>query len=112
MTQRVLGSGAFGRVHMAYAAKTGRQFACKVVDLNAMAAQVRGDSGGEKKSKFFSKRPQLFAKRKSTKAKPWKAYAPVLKRIEMQKREAIFLATLSHVSSHFSSYFQDQRRGG
>ncbi|KAJ5992671.1 serine/threonine protein kinase [Penicillium sp. IBT 35674x] len=38
ITDRVIGAGGFGRVHMATHTSTGRQVACKMVDLQALRA--------------------------------------------------------------------------
>ncbi|KAJ5280208.1 hypothetical protein N7478_005580 [Penicillium angulare] len=78
ITHCILGSGAFGRVHMAYKADTGHQMACKVLDLegvkNRAVAEVQ-------KPKFFPNLIQGYIQRK----------------IKWYEREASILADLSHV---------------
>ncbi|ODM15490.1 hypothetical protein SI65_09093 [Aspergillus cristatus] len=52
ITPRKLGSGAYGRVHMAYIKDNGQQLACKVVDLRAMRDRATKEIE-EQKLKFF-----------------------------------------------------------
>ena len=102
ITQRVLGTGAYGRVHMAFNVTTGRQFACKVVDLQAtraefqVRARIHGDSEDEQKSKFFTTNEPLKNTAKADKASLIEG--PIHEKIAMQRRESLLLAELSHVS--------------
>ncbi|KAJ5495188.1 hypothetical protein N7539_000304 [Penicillium diatomitis] len=104
VTPRLLGSGAFGKVYMAHDVKTGRQFACKVVDLEAVAAQARANLNEEEQSKFFARKSRLFAKIKRATKKTGKSKSPVMRQVEMQRQEALLLAGLSHVS--LPSYYE------
>ena len=52
ITQCKLGSGAYGKVHMAYDKESGRQLACKIVDLRALRDKAV-EEVEEEKSKFF-----------------------------------------------------------
>ncbi|OKP00910.1 Meiosis-specific serine/threonine-protein kinase mek1 [Penicillium subrubescens] len=65
ITQSMLGSGAYGRVHMAFNQNTGRQFACKIVDLQAVRADLQAQAreaqaglGEQHHCKFFAKQPE------------------------------------------------------
>lgn len=40
ITTRLLGSGGYGQVHMAYDKATGQQFACKIIDLQAAKSRI------------------------------------------------------------------------
>lgn len=88
---------------MAYDVNTGRQFACKVVDLQAAKAdfqakaRARGDEGEEQESKFFAIQHQPLKHITTTNKTPLIEKA-ILEKIAMQQRESLLLAELSHVS--------------
>ncbi|KAJ5176749.1 uncharacterized protein N7482_002626 [Penicillium canariense] len=95
ITQRLLGSGAYGRVHMAFKVDTGQQFACKVVDLQAIKATLQADMGGEQKSKFFAAKAAQ-AKAITTTRKNRLKENIVREKMTMHRRESLLLAELSH----------------
>ncbi|CAI7588539.1 unnamed protein product [Penicillium pancosmium] len=91
VTPRVLGFGAYGRVHMSVQEGTGRQFACKMINLKARAHGSDDEEDQDQNSKFFnsgSLRP----------SKPRKAGLDkmIKDRLERNQREARILANLSH----------------
>ncbi|OOQ87102.1 serine/threonine protein kinase [Penicillium brasilianum] len=101
ITQRVLGSGAYGRVHMAFNVNTGRQFACKIVDLQAAKSEFRAQArareglGEEMKSKFFEKRyGPLESTSMTGKSSTLERF--IVGKVAMQQRESLLLAQLSH----------------
>lgn len=87
---------------MAFSMTTGRQFACKVVDLQAtradfqVRARIQGDSDEEQKSRFFATNQPLKSTARANNASLIKG--PFLGKIAMQQRESLLLAELSHVS--------------
>jgi protein-serine/threonine kinase len=100
----MLGSGAYGRVHMAFNRNTGRQFACKIVDLQAARANFQAkareaqvDSGEQQQSTFFATQPRPL-KYTATTGKSSLISKAFLDKIAMQQRESLLLAELSHVS--------------
>lgn len=87
---------------MAYSVTTGRQFACKVVDLQAtragfqVRARIQGDSDEEQNSRFFATNQPLKNTARADKASL--IDGPLLEKFAMQQRESLLLAELSHVS--------------
>lgn len=104
ITQRMLGSGAYGKVHMAFNRSTGRQFACKIVDLQAVRAdlqaqarEAQADSGEQQQSKFFAKQLQP-RKYTVTTGNPPLIRKGTPDKVAKEQRESLLLAKLSHVS--------------
>ncbi|KAJ5983535.1 hypothetical protein N7481_005634 [Penicillium waksmanii] len=92
VTPRVLGFGAYGRVHMSVQEGTGRQFACKMINLKARA---RGSDDEEEDqdqdSRFFNS-----GSLKPTKPRKAGLDKMMKDRLERNQREARILANLSH----------------
>jgi hypothetical protein len=89
---------------MAFNRNTGRQYACKIVDLQAVrsdlktqARESQADSGEKQQSKFFAKQPRPV-KYTATTGKSSLLKKAILDKITTQERESILLAELSHVS--------------
>ncbi|OJJ48268.1 hypothetical protein ASPZODRAFT_92708 [Penicilliopsis zonata CBS 506.65] len=80
LTSRKLGSGAYGKVHMAIDRETGGQLACKIVDLSRFK-RVEGTS------KFFPRENGLSARRLSRE---------VRRRLKAYDREANVLQMVCH----------------
>jgi protein-serine/threonine kinase len=89
VTRRELGSGAYGRVQMAYQVATGQQIACKVVDIKLAKAkyemELQKQLGQAKFGPFVQR--MVLSRRRSIEDKLSKFY-----------REAHTLKLLSHVS--------------
>jgi protein-serine/threonine kinase len=106
ITQRVLGSGAYGRVHMAFNVNTGRQFACKIIGLQAAKAEFQAQArareglGEEMKSKFFVKQYGPLESTSMT-GKSSVLERLIVGKLAMQQRESLLLAQLSHASIIF-----------
>lgn len=94
VTRRVLGSGAYGRVQMAYQTVTGQQVACKIVDLKKVKDNYAAELENNQRSRFFQ----------STSDIPMN-HGPqsVEERIAVYYREAEILSKMSHVSYSSSS---------
>lgn len=88
---------------MAFNVNTGRQFACKIVDLQVAKsefqaqARARDGLGEEMKSKFFEKRyGPLESTSMTGKSSTLERF--IVGKLAMQQRESLLLAQLSHVS--------------
>ncbi|KAJ5573873.1 uncharacterized protein N7459_008300 [Penicillium hispanicum] len=95
ITPRVLGSGAHGRVHMAFKKNTGQQLACKMIDLQAIKSQMLKDAGEEQQSKYFSDSSSRRSEWTSALRNP-EQKAKFERKMETYQREASILARLSH----------------
>ncbi|XHG00184.1 hypothetical protein AWENTII_003649 [Aspergillus wentii] len=99
VTQRMLGSGAFGQVHMAFNKETGQQLACKIVDLRAVRDRAV-EQVEEEHSKFFMQPCGSTANKKAMNAKIVAIREMKNKKIQeklsIYNREAKVLETLSH----------------
>lgn len=95
ITQRKLGSGAYGQVYMAFKKETGEQFACKVVDLRRVRERAVDDERG-RKSEFFENGSagEVVAVRER------RGYLSkkIREKVEAYNREAMILERLCHVS--------------
>lgn len=99
ITDRVLGTGAYGRVHMAIEQSQRRQLACKIVDLRKLRPPSRTKFGSWERpapAKDVDSRMQL------EKVKSWRWKQKTDDRVEDKLktyyREAEILASLNHVS--------------
>ena len=99
MTDRVLGAGAYGRVHMAIEQSQRTQLACKVVDLRKLKTPQRMRIGRREQpaaAEDVDSRLQLV------KVKSWgekrKKNNQLEDKLRIYHREADILASLSHVS--------------
>ncbi|PKY06221.1 kinase-like protein [Aspergillus campestris IBT 28561] len=98
ITQRVLGSGAYGKVHMAFNKETGQQLACKIIDLRSVRNKLALQEG-EQISGYFQKHGQqnsqsqcgVFAVREVRQRS-----RDLRRRLEVYDREAKILEGLSH----------------
>ncbi|PLB34098.1 FHA domain-containing serine/threonine-protein kinase [Aspergillus candidus] len=98
ITQRVLGSGAYGKVYMAFNKETGQQLACKIIDLRNVRDKLAVQDG-EQISGFFQKHGQqnpqskcgVFAAREVRQRS-----RDLRRRLEVYDREAKILEGLSH----------------
>lgn len=96
ITPRVLGTGAHGRVHMAYRPNTAQQLACKVVDLTVTRNEISSELQAEQVSRFFAApQSKIVAVRTRTQQQR------INEALEPYQREAKILAQLSHVSPKF-----------
>lgn len=95
VTQRVLGSGAYGRVQMAYQTATGQQIACKIVDLRKVKDNITAELENIQRSRFFQSTSEIPMSHRPQ---------SVEERIAVYYREAEILSKMSHVS--YSSLFQ------
>jgi protein-serine/threonine kinase len=88
VTQRVLGSGAYGRVHMAYQTATGQQLACKIVDLRKVKERHAAEMEQFLQPEFHASAAGTFLN-----------YKPqsVDEKLATYYREAQLLAKMSHV---------------
>jgi hypothetical protein len=100
ITDRILGAGAYGRVHMAIEQAQRTQLACKVIDLRKLRAQNRMKFGRWERpaaAKEANSRLQLV------KVKSWgqkqKKDAQFEEKLKTYYREVEILASLKHVSS-------------
>ncbi|KAA8641836.1 FHA domain-containing serine/threonine-protein kinase [Aspergillus tanneri] len=96
VTQRKLGSGAYGQVHMAFEKETGQQLACKIIDLRALSDKFFREAE-EQQSRLFKKKllyssTGIMASREFKKPFSKK----VLEKLKVYNREAKILANLSH----------------
>lgn len=104
ITQCKLGSGAYGKVHMAYSKESGQQFACKIVDLRALRDRAAKEVE-EQQSKYFRKKwHESMAKSNHDKVAVQEVDDYISRKIqdklEVYQREARVLASISHVSLH------------
>ncbi|PLN76782.1 protein kinase-like protein [Aspergillus taichungensis] len=99
VTQRVLGSGAYGKVHMAFDKEMGQQLACKIIDLRSVRNRLVVQEG-EQISGYFQKHGQqnsqsqygaVFAAREVRQQS-----RDLRRRLEVYDREAKILEGLSH----------------
>lgn len=115
ITQRILGSGAYGKVHMAFQKGTGQQFACKIIDLRVMKEKFVQEAEEKRQSRFFKEFPV-------TKSEVTAVLRPrnLEEKLAVYDREAEILSGLSHVSSknqiegfltdaHIAKYYWDRK---
>lgn len=95
ITQRVLGSGAYGRVQMAYQTATGQQIACKIVDVKKVKDNIAEELEAIRRSRFFQSESEI-----TTSHRP----VSIEEKIATYYREAEILSKMSHVS--YSLLFQ------
>lgn len=93
ITQRKLGSGAYGQVHMAFNKVTGQQLACKIVDLRTLKDRVIEDFEGQKSRFFGMDTDRIIAAR----AHNGYIARKIHEKLEIYDREARILARLCHV---------------
>ncbi|EAW12828.1 FHA domain-containing serine/threonine-protein kinase [Aspergillus clavatus NRRL 1] len=92
ITQRKLGSGAYGKVHMAFDKQTGQQLACKIIDLRRLKETVIEECQ-QWTSRFFAKRTnRVLAARESDEYISRK----IQEKLEVYGREVNILARLCH----------------
>ncbi|KAF9894060.1 hypothetical protein FE257_009033 [Aspergillus nanangensis] len=86
VTQRKLGSGAYGKVYMAYKKATGQQFACKIIDLRVV------------REKVITQMEQEESELESTVPREQKALLKrrIQEKLAVYDREAGILSSLSH----------------
>lgn len=92
ITQRKLGSGAYGQVHMAFNKVTGQQLACKIVDLRTLKDRVIEDFEGQKSRFFGMDTDRIVAAR----AHNGYIARKIHEKLEIYDREARILARLCH----------------
>lgn len=98
ITQRKLGSGAYGQVYMAFKKETGQQFACKMVDVRGLRKRVVDEL--DQKSSFFTRDrgsngdSDLVAVRERR----------IKEKLDAYNREATVLELLCHVSHHLPAW--------
>lgn len=89
VTRRELGSGAYGRVQMAYQIATGQQIACKIVDIKSSKAKCELELQQELKQTELGPSAQRVAMYR---------LMSIEEKLKKYYREAQLLETLSHVS--------------
>lgn len=99
ITDRVLGAGSYGRVHMAIEQSQRRQLACKIVDLRKLRPPSRMKFGRWERpapAKDVDSRLQL----EKVKSLDWKHKKDdrFEEKLKTYYREAEILASLNHVS--------------
>ncbi|PLB53663.1 Pkinase-domain-containing protein [Aspergillus steynii IBT 23096] len=89
ITQRILGSGAYGKVRMAFRKDTGQQLACKIIDLRVLKERFIRELEEEPRSRFFdsTKRSKVVAVRR---------LRTLEEKLAVYDREAEILEGLSH----------------
>ncbi|RHZ74237.1 hypothetical protein CDV55_107134 [Aspergillus turcosus] len=92
ITQRKLGSGAYGQVHMAFNKETGQQLACKIVDLRTLKDRVIEEFDGER-SRFFEMHTNRVV---AARAHNGYIAGKIQEKLEIYDREARILARLCH----------------
>ncbi|GIJ85719.1 hypothetical protein Asppvi_004581 [Aspergillus pseudoviridinutans] len=92
ITQRKLGSGAYGQVHMAFNRETGQQLACKVVDLRTLKDRALEEFDGQR-SRFFEMDPDRVV---AVRAHNGYIARKIQEELEIYDREARILARLCH----------------
>ncbi|GFF64490.1 hypothetical protein CNMCM6936_009085 [Aspergillus lentulus] len=92
VTQRKLGSGAYGQVHMAFNKKSGQQFACKIVDLRTLKDRVI-EEFDDRRSRFFEMGTDRMV---AVRAHNGYIARKIHERLELYDREASILARLCH----------------
>ncbi|GIC89677.1 FHA domain-containing serine/threonine-protein kinase [Aspergillus udagawae] len=92
ITQRKLGSGAYGQVHMAFNRETGQQLACKIVDLRILKDRVLEEFDGQRSRFFEMDLDRVVAVRVHNGHMARK----VQEKLEIYDREARILARLCH----------------
>lgn len=95
VTDRMLGSGAYGRVQMAYQTATGQQIACKIVDLRKVKINLAAELEDIQRSRFFQSASEIPMSHRPQ---------SIEERIAVYYREAEILSKMSHVS--YSLLFQ------
>lgn len=107
ITPRKLGSGAYGKVQMAYKKENGQQLACKVVDLRALRGRAIKELEEQKSKCFRTKWHESMAmshdNNKSAEIVAVRRMENYLSRkiqdkLDVYHREARVLESLSHVS--------------
>ncbi|KAG2016763.1 hypothetical protein GB937_006243 [Aspergillus fischeri] len=94
ITQRKLGSGAYGQVHMAFNKVTGQQLACKIVDLRILKDRVIEGFDGQR-SRFFGMDTDRVG---AARAHHGYIARKIQEKLEIYDREARILARLSHAN--------------
>ncbi|GIK00317.1 hypothetical protein Aspvir_004339 [Aspergillus viridinutans] len=92
ITQRKLGSGAYGQVHMAFNRETGQQLACKIVDLRTLKDRVLEEFDGQRSRFFEMDTDRVVAARTHCGYIARK----IQEKLEVYDREARILARLCH----------------
>ncbi|RHZ49258.1 FHA domain-containing serine/threonine-protein kinase [Aspergillus thermomutatus] len=92
ITQRKLGSGAYGQVHMAFNKETGQQLACKIVDLRTLKDRVIEEFDGQRSRFFEMDTDRVVAAREHNGYIARK----IEEKLEIYNREARILARLCH----------------
>ncbi|KAJ5689400.1 hypothetical protein N7462_003792 [Penicillium macrosclerotiorum] len=95
VTQRVLGAGAYGRVHMAFRKDDGQQLACKITDLEIIKSGTQ-ISRKDSRSKFFPQKNAWQRKSLTGIRKTRQGEQAIREKIAMVEREAKMLLELSH----------------
>lgn len=95
---------------MAFNKNTGRQFACKIVDLQAVRAdlqaqarEAQADLGEQQQSKFFAVQTHR-RKYTATTGRSSLLRKAILDKIAKEQRESLLLAELCHVSVLLYTY--------
>ncbi|KAF7118698.1 hypothetical protein CNMCM5793_008237 [Aspergillus hiratsukae] len=92
ITQRKLGSGAYGQVHMAFNKENGQQLACKIVDLRTLKDRVIEEFDG-KRSRFSEMHTDRVV---AAGAHNGYIARKIQEKLEIYDREARILARLCH----------------
>lgn len=98
ITPRVLGSGAYGRVHMAFKRDTGQQLACKILDMHAMKARSIEHGDEAEKASYFPASNVPGSKEVVAMRRESCGQRSLRKKLEFYQQEALILMKLSHVS--------------
>lgn len=96
LTDRLLGSGTFGRVFMAIEQTTRTQLACKIVDLKKLGPTAVRDCGNEAQETAPLTGPQSQLKAVRAWAYKQKRQMPVEKKLELYFREFDILSSIRH----------------
>ncbi|KAJ5619217.1 hypothetical protein N7510_003201 [Penicillium lagena] len=96
ITPRILGSGAYGRVHMAFKKGDGQQLACKIIDLQLTKAKALETANEEQMSKFFIDRQGTASKALVAVRRESFHSTFIRERLEAYQQEALILQKLSH----------------
>lgn len=96
MTNRKLGSGAYGQVHMAIERKTAQQLACKIIDVRAIAMKTRR-SGNPARAADVDPKAELMKIKKWSENLRKKTY--IEQKVRLCQREAEILEKIQHVSN-------------
>ncbi|CAL5871977.1 uncharacterized protein PFLUO_LOCUS6234 [Penicillium psychrofluorescens] len=96
ITPRILGSGAYGRVHMAFKKGDGQQLACKIIDLQLAKAKAPETANEEQVSKFFIGRHGTASKALVAVRRESSHSTSIRERLQTYQQEALILQKLSH----------------